>query len=275
MNNMNQGLVSVIMPTYNAGKYLSDSIGNILGQTYSNLELLITDDGSTEERTLQLLKEYSEKDPRVKVVYLKENVGSGLSRNNAIERAEGRYIAFCDCDDLWMPEKLERQIAYMEEKDCALVSSSYLICDEDNNITSINVSPAKVTYAMEKRDNKIGCLTTVYDTKRLGRKFMMPHIRKRQDWGLFLNILKECGVCYAITEPLAIYRNRTGSISSRKFPLVKYNVRIYHDILGYSWPKSLFYFTFCFLPTYGMKVLKRKIDSCRLLTKIKKGKKLF
>ena len=87
MSNMNKELVSVIMPTYNAGKYLSDSIGSILAQTYENLELLVTDDGSTEERTLQLLKEFSEKDPRVKVVYLKENLGSGHSRNNAIERA--------------------------------------------------------------------------------------------------------------------------------------------------------------------------------------------
>ena len=275
MSNMNKELVSVIMPTYNAGKYLSDSIGSILAQTYENLELLITDDGSTEERTLQLLKEFSEKDPRVKVVYLKENLGSGHSRNNAIERAEGRYIAFCDCDDRWMSEKLERQIAYMQEKDCSLVSSSYLICNEDSEITGINISPDKVTFGMEKRDNKIGCLTAVYDTCRLGRKFLMPSIRKRQDWGLFLNILKECGVCYAITEPLAVYRNRTGSISSRKFPLVKYNVRIYHDILGYSWPQSLFYFLFFFLPTYGTKVLKRKVDSYRLMKQIKQGKKPF
>lgn len=155
MSNMNKELVSVIMPTYNAGKYLSDSIGSILAQTYENLELLVTDDGSTEERTLQLLEEFSEKDPRVKVVYLKENLGSGHSRNNAIERAEGRYIAFCDCDDRWMPEKLERQIAYMQEKDCSLVSSSYLICNEDSEITGINISPDKVTFGMEKRDNKI------------------------------------------------------------------------------------------------------------------------
>ena len=174
-----------------------------------------------------------------------------------------------------MPEKLERQIAYMQEKDCALVSSSYLICNEDSEITGINISPDKVTFGMEKRDNKIGCLTAVYDTRRLGRKFLMPSIRKRQDWGLFLNILKECGVCYAITEPLAVYRNRTGSISSRKFPLVKYNVRIYHDILGYSWPQSLFYFLFFFLPTYGTKVLKRKVDSYRLMKQIKQGKKPF
>ena len=108
---MNKELVSVIMPTYNAGKYLSDSIGSILAQTYENLELLITDDGSTEERTLQLLEEFSEKDPRVKVVYLRENLGSGHSRNNAIERAEGRYIAFCDCGLLRLRRPLDAREA--------------------------------------------------------------------------------------------------------------------------------------------------------------------
>lgn len=261
MSNMNQELVSVIMPTYNAGKYLSGSIDSILGQTYRNLELLITDDGSTEPETLRLLKEYSERDPRVKVEYLQENLGSGHSRNNGIKRAEGRYIAFCDCDDRWVADKLERQIAYMEAKDCALCSSSYYICDEEDELTGINLSPEKVTYSMEKRDNKIGCLTAVYDTKRLGHKFFMPHIRKRQDWALFLTILRECDVCLAITEPLAYYRNRRGSISSRKFPLIKYNVRVYHDILGYNWLKSNAYFLFLFLPTYGLKVLKRHVDS--------------
>lgn len=273
MSTMNQELVSVIMPTYNAGKYLSDSIGSILAQTYENLELLITDDGSTEEKTLQLLKDFCDRDPRVKVEYLKENLGSGHSRNDAIERAKGRYIAFCDCDDRWTADKLERQIAYMEEKGCALCSSSYLICDEDDNLIGINRSPEKVTYSMEKRDNKIGCLTAVYDTRRLGRKFFMPHIRKRQDWGLFLTILRECGVCHAITDPLAYYRHRQGSISSRKFPLIKYNIRVYHDILGFSWPKSFVYFLFLFLPTYGLKVLKRHVDSYVYVRNIRKSNK--
>ena len=254
------------MPTYNAGKYLPDSISSILSQTYQNLELLITDDGSTEEKTLQLLREFSEKDPRVKVVYLKENLGSGHSRNNAIERAEGRYIAFCDCDDRWIPDKLERQIAYMNEKHCALCSSSYFICDENGKVTGINRSPAMITYAMEKRDNKIGCLTAIYDTKLLGHKFMMPNIRKRQDWGLFLSILRECKVCYAITSPLACYCKRKGSISSKKISLIKYNIRVYHDILGYNWPLSYLSFLFLFLPSYGLKVLKRRFDSFLLMS---------
>ena len=258
---MQQELVSVIMPTFNAGEYLSSSIESILAQTYTNFELLITDDNSSDNDTLQILKDYSERDSRIKIERLSKNSGTGVSRNNAIERAKGRYIAFCDCDDRWLPEKLEKQIAMMEEKQCALSCSSYLICDDNSRLIGINRSPSEITFDMERHDNKIGCLTAVYDITRLGRKFYMPQIRKRQDWGLFLSILRECNVCYSLAEPLAIYRHRQGSISHRKFSLVKYNIRIYHDILGYSWTKSLIHFLFLFLPSYGAKVIKRKIES--------------
>ena len=110
-----EDLVSVIMPTYNAGKYLADSINSILNQSYKNLELLITDDASTDPTTLQLLQEFASKDNRVDILYLKENHGAGYARNKSIERAKGRYIAFCDSDDRWTTDKLEKQIAFMNE----------------------------------------------------------------------------------------------------------------------------------------------------------------
>ena len=134
---MRPELVSVIMPTFNASKYLADSIESILSQTYTNLELLITDDCSTDD-TRNILKEFAQRDKRVKVKFLKTNSGPAIARNKSIERAKGRYIAFCDCDDRWFPEKLERQIALMTRKDCALCSSSYLICDDDNKVIGIN-----------------------------------------------------------------------------------------------------------------------------------------
>ena len=261
---MRPELVSVIMPTFNASRYLADSIESILSQTYTNLELLITDDCSTDE-TRNILKEFSERDKRVKVKYLKENSGPGVARNRSIERAKGRYIAFCDCDDRWMPDKLERQIAHMRKHDCALCSSSYLICDENDKITGVNISPSHVTLGMLKRDNKIGCLTAIYDIKRLGHKFYMPAIRKRQDWALFLNILKECQICFCITEPLAYYRQRVNSVSSNKFSLVKYNVNVYETVFGYTRLRAYLYFFLIFMPTYYAKVLKRDSDSKRYL----------
>ena len=252
------------MPTYNASKYLADSIESVLGQTYTNLELLITDDCSSDD-TRNILKEFAQKDSRVKVHYLKENCGPAVARNKSIERAQGRYIAFCDCDDRWMPEKLELQIAHMSKHDCALCSSSYLICDENNRVTGISISPKYLTLGMMKRDNKIGCLTAVYDVQRLGRKYYMPAIRKRQDWALFLSILKDCRTCCCITEPLAYYRQRNHSVSSNKLSLIKYNVNVYRLVFGYSRPMAYLYFFCCFLPTYWLKVQKRKFDSRRYM----------
>ena len=259
---MNKELVSVIMPTYNAGNFLADSINSILNQTYSNLELLITDDASTDPATIQLLKDYVAKDQRVDVVFLKENHGPGYSRNLSIDRARGRYIAFCDSDDRWTEDKLEKQIAYMKENNSSLCCAPYIICDEDNQNTGINIPPRTITYSMMKRDNKVGCLTAIYDTKKLGQKYFMPTIRKRQDWALFLMIMKQCRVCQAYTaKPLAYYRVRHNSVSSKKSSLIRYNVAIYHNILGYSSAKSYLYFFLLFMPTYMVKVWKRKRDS--------------
>ena len=262
---MNKDLVSVIMPTYNAGKFLSSSIDSILAQTYPNLELVITDDGSIDPLTISILKDYAAKDPRVKVKFLEKNSGPGFARNESIRRAEGRYIAFCDSDDRWFPDKLEKQLALMLARDCGLVYSSYVICDDKDRETGINIAPHRVSFRMMKRDNKIGCSTAMYDTKKLGEKYFMPDLRKRQDWALFLTIIKKCRMAYGIEYPLAYYRNRRRSVSSNKLSLVKYNIRVYEKVLGFSKPKAYLYFLFLFLPTYYIKVHKRQVDSKRYL----------
>ena len=256
------------MPTFDSGKHLAGSIESVLAQTHSNLELLITDDCST-DGTREILEQFAQRDPRVKVELLTENSGPGVARNKSIERAQGRYIAFCDSDDRWFPEKLEKQIRHMEEHSSALCSSSYLICNEDDKVTGVNISPDYLTLDMMKRDNKIGCLTAVYDVQRLGHKFFMPSIRKRQDWALFLSIMKECRECFCLTEPLAYYRQRENSVSSNKFSLIKYNVKVYETVFGYSRLKAYLYFLFCFLPSYFFKVKKRRQDSKEYLENMK------
>lgn len=263
---MSSQLVSVIMPTFNAGKFLADSIDSILGQTYGELELLITDDGSSDAFTLQILKEYSQKDDRVKVEYLQGNHGPAYARNQSIGRAGGRYIAFCDSDDRWMPEKLERQIRFMAEKDCALSYSSYIVCDDKNEDTGISIALERISFNMLKCDNKIGCLTAIYDTEKLGKKYYMPQLRKRHDWGLFLTILKDCHMAYGITEPLAWYRNRSHSVSSNKLSLITYNIKVYETVLNYPRWKAVLYFFCLFLPTYYLKVMKRQRDSRKYLS---------
>lgn len=264
---MGKNLVSVIMPSYNGARHLAASIESILNQTYKDLELLITDDHSNDEQTLNILKRYSEQDKRVNVLYLDSNHGPGYARNKSIERAKGRYIAFCDSDDRWFSEKIEKQIAFMHEHDCALCYASYIICNDKDEELGIAIAPRHITFNQLKRDNKIGCLTAIYDTEKLGRKYYMPAIRKRQDWGLFLSILRDCHEAKAIQEPLAFYRDRQGSISSSKLGLIKYNILIYQKVLGFSPTKSFLYFFFLFTPTHLLKRLKKRIDSAIYLFK--------
>ncbi len=253
--------VSIIMPAYNSAKYIADAIKSIESQTYDNWELLVTDDGST-DNTYQLLQDYAWRDPRIFVFQTQRNEGPAIARNISISHASGRYIAFLDSDDKWTHDKLEKQIAFMTQKDCALCCAPYIICDESDQLVGINFPPQKITFNMLKRDNKVGCLTAIYDTQKLGQKFMMPTLRKRQDWALFLQIMRKCKVCYAYTDkPLAYYRTRKGSVSSKKSVLIKYNVAVYHDILGYGAIKSYLYFFLLFMPTYGLKIWKRKRDS--------------
>ena len=265
---MTEGLVSVIMPTYNSGRFLAESIESILNQTYRHIELLIADDCSTDRTTIDILHAYVQKDSRVKVDFMPRNLGAGEARNNAIRRADGQYIAFCDSDDRWAPEKLEVEIAAMRRGGYALCCSSYYITDDYNRIIGVNLSPRHISFAMMKRDNKVGCLTAIYDVRALGRKYYMPVIRKRQDWALFIEITRQCRVAYGVGEPLAYYRKHTNSVSSNKMSLVKYNLAIYRQCLQFSPLKSWSYFLLFFLPTYFSKRFKQKVDFMRMRTAI-------
>lgn len=259
---MTEDKVSVIMPSYNTGKMICESIDSILSQTYTHIELLISDDHSSDAETIDILKAYAQKDPRVKVFFLEKNGGAGVARNNSIQQATGRYIAFCDSDDRWMPEKLEKQLAFMKEKDCCLSFTSYYTCDYDGTINGKVIVPKTLTLSQEKKDNKIGCLTAIYDTSKYG-KFYMPTIRKRQDWALFLNILKQCHKAYALQEPLAIYRDVPGSISSNKLNLIKYNAKVYKEVFGYSNLQAYTYLAIFFFPTYFTKKVQTWVNNHR------------
>lgn len=267
---MEKDLVSVIMPTYNTGGILAESIESVLTQTYKNLELLITDDHSDDLETLDILKRYSETDARVKVFYLEKNMGPGYARNNSIKRAQGRYIAFCDSDDRWMADKVEKQLAFLAERKCCLTYSSYVICRQDGRETGIFIAPKKVSYAGMKRDDKIGCLTAMYDTTFFG-KFYFPMLRKRQDWAMFILLLKRCRMAYGLKEPLAYYRLRNDSLSSNKRSLVRFNINVYHKILGFSKAKSYVYFGLIFIPSYLLKIIKRMVDSRKYMRLARHG----
>lgn len=250
---MKEELVSIITPSFNSAKYIKETIESIQAQTYKNWELLITDDCSTDQ-TVDIVQKYASKDSRIHLFSLKTNSGAGAARNNSIAHAKGRYIAFCDSDDLWDQDKLDRQIAFMNEKDTAFSYSSYNSMDERSGARSTVEVPPTLTLRDIIRCNQIGCLTAVYDTAKVG-KIYMPLLRKRQDWGLWILVLQKCQKAYGITEALGTYRIRESSISRSKFNLVKYNMAIYEEVLGWSKLHAALYFTFVFTPNYLFKIL--------------------
>lgn len=251
---MTEGLVSIITTIYDSGDFIGRTIESVLAQTYTNWEMVITDDCSKDNGT-SIVESYAAKDPRIRLIRLSENGGPGLARNVSIQNANGQYIAFLDSDDTWRPNKLERELDLMKEKGCGVVFSSYYTCDEDDHITGLVKCRRRIPYWRIVCDNAIGFLTMMYDTKVTGLVYL-PEIRKRQDWGLNIKVLKKCRVAYGVREPLASYRLRSGSVSSGKFSLIKFNVEIYRQILGFSRIRAIATFIFIFLPFYfGKKIL--------------------
>lgn len=251
------GLVSVIMATYNSELYVEDSIRSVLSQTYTQLELIITDDGSNDS-TPQILKKWSAIDSRIKVILDTENKGAGASRNCSISAAQGQYIAFCDSDDRWMPNKLKMQVDFMQKNNVALCYAPYYTCDANSKLLGYIYAPKHVSLFSTMCDDKIGFLTAIYDTGILG-KHLMPIQRKRQDYAHILFLLRNCREAYSVEEPLAYYRLHPNNISGKKFGLLKYNARTYNTVFG--WPLALCYFflIFFFLPSYCLKRIRNYI----------------
>ncbi len=252
--NGREGLVSIIMPTWNSSRYVAESIESIMAQTYRNWELLITDDCST-DNTMEIVEKYAKDDKRIRVLHNQKNSGPGVSRNRSILAARGRYIAFCDSDDRWMPKKLELQLQFMRQQAIALCFCPYYTCDENDQYLGYISAPQRVTLFEMMCDNKIGFLTCIYDTRLLGKN-LMPEQRKRQDHAMLLNLLRRCQHAYSLSEPLAFYRIHAGNISAHKVSLLKYNAHTYTAVFGWNKVGSYaFLFTF-FLPCYFYKRTK-------------------
>ncbi|WP_035415859.1 glycosyltransferase family 2 protein [Ferrimonas kyonanensis] len=231
INNTEIDLVSIITPLYNSKKYLLDTYNSIRAQSYSNWEWLVTDDRSN-DGSFELICELAKKDPRIKVHRNEVNSGAAVSRNRCIENSKGRYLAFLDSDDLWLPCKLKVQIDFMRQNNTELCYMDYGFIDEDGNKKDkVRTTPDSVDYIQLLRENIIGCLTVIYDTKRLGKVFM-PLIRKRQDYGLWLQILKVIEKADRCPGVHSLYRQRKNSVSSNKFEMVKYNFCLFREHQG-------------------------------------------
>lgn len=226
---MYKEMVSIITPTYNAEKFLEETIQSVLNQSFKNFEMIIVDDCS-KDRSVEIAEKYASLDERVKVYKLEKNSGAAVVRNTGIERAKGRYIAFLDSDDLWDKDKLEKQIAFMKTKDIGFSFTAYRLMDEEGgNLNKVVSAPAEITYKDLLKNTVIGCLTVVIDREKIG-DFRMPLVRAGQDTATWLSILKKGNVAYGLNEDLASYRKVKGSISSNKIKALKRTWNTYRNI---------------------------------------------
>lgn len=230
-------LVSVIMPAYKCSVLLRESTASVQAQTMPDWELLIVDDCSPDD-TYDTARSLASQDPRIRAFQTPGNAGPGEARNIALSHARGKYAAFLDSDDLWLPEKLERQIAFMEEKNARFSCTAYDRVDESGALLR-RVWPfpeadyRKVLYT----GNPVGNSTAMFLREGL-EELRVPPIRKRNDFALWLKILHTVPKVYGLQEPLAVYRVRKSSVSSNKKKLIAYQWKLYRQIEGLGVARS-------------------------------------
>lgn len=212
---MIDGLVSIIMPSWNTGRFIAETIQSVIDQTYTNWELLIVDDCST-DNTDDVVASFD--DERIRFFHNEKNLGAALTRNKAMREARGEWIAFLDSDDLWMPEKLEHQIKFMLDNGYDFSYTNYERIDEESNSLNIFVNgPRSVDKRKMYKYDYIGQLTMMYNAKSFGL-IQIKDIKKNNDYAIRLQLYKKKGACcHILNENLAKYRVRKVSISHDKF----------------------------------------------------------
>jgi glycosyltransferase involved in cell wall biosynthesis len=247
MENKKEELVSIIMPAYNCGEFIGTTLDSVINQSYKNLEVIVVDDCST-DNTADVVREYITKDSRIKYHKLEKNSGAAVARNKAVDLATGKYMAFLDSDDVWFPEKLTKQIGFMEENNYGFTCTSYTKIDEQGEYLN------RTIVAQSRRDyNGVlktcpGNSTVIYNAEKLG-KFKIPDIKKRNDYVMWLQLIKKEKYLYGIEEPLGSHRIRTEGISSDKKSLVGYHWKVYREIENLSLLKSSYLIVYWVLAT--------------------------
>ena len=238
------GMVSVVVPTYNAERYLDCTITSVLLQDYQNFEILLADDGSSDS-TLAISKSFVNRDSRIRLLPSGVNLGAAVTRNRALQSARGQYVAFLDADDMWRSDKLSQQLSFMRETNSSFSFTAYRICSWDGTFTGKIVdlkSPDRVGYKdMLAKRATLGCSTVIIDQSVVGR-LSMPLIRTGQDYGLWLRILREGRQAYRLPVALTDYRIVPGSISRNKRLKAQRQWQIYRELEGLRLDQSAWYF---------------------------------
>jgi teichuronic acid biosynthesis glycosyltransferase TuaG len=219
--NTNKDLVSIVVPVYNAGRFLDETIKTVLSQTYVNWELILVNDKST-DNSREIALKYQEKDNRIKLLDNKKNSGAAITRNRGIDEANGRYIAFLDADDLWDKHKLQKQVSFMRKHDYAFSFTGYEFADKNGKPNGKEVKvPAKLNYKLALRNTIIWTTTVMFDMSILTKdEIYMPNI-KSEDTACWWKVLKKVDFAYGIPQILAYYRRSSDTLSANKVEAVK------------------------------------------------------
>lgn len=235
------GLVSIITPNWNCAKYISETIRSVQAQTYRNWEMIIVDDCSTDNSEL-VVKPYCDMDSRIRLLKNERNSGAAVSRNYALCEAKGRWIAFLDSDDLWAPDKLEKQLEFMTRNGYHFSYTEYREIDDISAETGVLITgPKKVSKFGMFAFCWLGCLTVMYDREHVGL-VQIEDIKKNNDYAMWLKVCRKAS-CHLLLEPLALYRRgRKGSISTHGYgTMIRWHYRLWHEAEGMNPLASLFW----------------------------------
>jgi teichuronic acid biosynthesis glycosyltransferase TuaG len=251
-----QPLVSVITPVHNSAVFLKDTIISVLNQTYQNWELILIDDNSKDD-SVKIIKQFQKNDQRIKSILLDTNLGAARARNAGTLIAKGRFLAFLDADDLWVPEKLELQVNFSLDTNSRFVFGSYWFANALGKICSEQVKvPVSVNYKQSLKNHIIWTSTVLLDLKYVPREMaIMPNVRKGQDAATWWQILRSTQInAYSIQKPLAIYRRTSESLSANKFKAAKRTWYLFRTVEGLNLIKSAY--NFCF---YSYNAVRKRI----------------
>lgn len=247
--------ISIIVPVFNAEKYIAETIDCVRNQTYVNWELLLIDDGST-DKSRQVMEKLllEEPDERIRLL-VKENSGAAHTRNTGLEAAKGRYIAYLDADDLWRKEKLEKQLAFMREKKAAFSFTDYEFADRNGIGTGKVVKvPETLSYKQALKNTTIFTSTVMFDTELISKEQLVMPAIKSEDTALWFRVLRQGYTAYGLHENLVCYRRMGGSLSSNKLEALRRIWNLYRKEEGLSLPYSAY--NFCF---WAVRAVKRRL----------------
>ena len=247
-------LVSIIVPVYNASKFLDDTVNSVLNQTYTNWELILVNDCST-DNSVEIIKKYAKKDKRIKLVNNEINSKAAISRNNGIKEAKGKYLCYLDADDLWDKEKLEKQVNFMKKKDCAFSFTGYEFADENGVPNGKKVYiPEKLNYRQALKNTTIWTTTVMFDMEKLSKEdIYMPNV-KSEDTASWWSILKKIDYAFGLNEILSYYRRSEGTLSSDKKEAIKRIWNLYRNVEHLN----VFYSFYCFC-WYALRAVLRRV----------------